>query len=69
MDSRHALALLVGAAVAGPGVAQDQGPPADEIGPVIVTAERYVSKDGSSASSPISRWWRCRSQSASSRAT
>ncbi len=50
MDSRHALALMVGTALAGPGVAQDQGPPTDEIGPVIVTAERYVSTEGTSAS-------------------
>ena len=50
MDSRHALALMVGTALAGPGVAQDQGPPVDEIGPVVVTAERYVSTEGTSAS-------------------
>jgi iron complex outermembrane receptor protein len=51
MDSRHALTLLVGAALAGPGFAQDQAPEAsEEIGPVVVTAERYVSTDGSSAS-------------------
>ena len=51
MDSRHALTLLVGAALAGPGIAQDlpaQG--SEEIGPVVVTAERYVSTEGSSAS-------------------
>ena len=41
---------MVGTALAGPGVAQDQGPPTDEIGPVIVTAERYVSTEGTSAS-------------------
>ena len=49
MDSRHALVFLVGAAVAGPGVAQEQAA-ADELGPVVVTAERYVSTEGSSAS-------------------
>ena len=47
MDSRHALTLLVGAALAGPGLAQEQ---TQEIGPVVVTAERYVSTDGTSAS-------------------
>ena len=51
MDSRHALTLLVGAALAGPGLAQDQAAETtQEIGPVVVTAERYVSTDGSSAS-------------------
>ena len=51
MDSRHALALLIGAAVAGPGIAQDPGTgDSSELGPVVVTAERYVSTEGSSAS-------------------
>ena len=51
MDSRHALAFLVGTALAGPGVAQDQDPEVSaELGAVVVTAERYVSKDGTSAS-------------------
>jgi iron complex outermembrane receptor protein len=49
MDARHTLLFLVGAAVAGPGLAQEQGA-ADELGPVVVTAERYVSTEGSSAS-------------------
>lgn len=49
MDARHTLLFLVGAAVAGPGLAQEQGG-ADELGPVVVTAERYVSTEGSSAS-------------------
>ena len=50
MDSRHALTLLVGAALAGPGLAQEQTAETQEIGPVVVTAERYVSTDGTSAS-------------------
>ena len=51
MDSRHSLAFLVGATLAGPGFAQQQGTgTVEEIGPVIVTAERYVSTDGNSAS-------------------
>ena len=50
MDSRHALAFLVGTALAGPGVAQDEDPPADELGAVVVTAERYVSTEGNVAS-------------------
>lgn len=49
MDARHTLLFLFGAAVAGPGLAQEQGA-ADELGPVVVTAERYVSTEGSSAS-------------------
>ncbi len=49
MDARHTLLFLVGAAVAGPALAQEQGA-ADELGPVVVTAERYVSTEGSSAS-------------------
>jgi iron complex outermembrane receptor protein len=51
MDSRHGLIFLVGAALAGPGIAQDQGAAsADALGPVVVTAERYVSRQGSVAS-------------------
>lgn len=51
MDTRHALTFLVGAALAGPGVAQDQGSATvEEIGPVVVTAERYVSTEGTVAS-------------------
>jgi len=51
MDSRHALAFLVGTALAGPGVAQTEDPEAaSELGAVVVTAERYVSKEGNSAS-------------------
>jgi iron complex outermembrane receptor protein len=49
MDARHSLLFLFGAAVTGPGLAQEQGA-ADELGPVVVTAERYVSTEGSSAS-------------------
>jgi iron complex outermembrane receptor protein len=51
MDSRRVLTLMIGAALAGTAGAQD--PPSDEgdeIGPVVVTAERYVSTEGSSAS-------------------
>ena len=48
MDYRHALFILVGAAMAGPVIAQDQA--ADSLGPVVVTAERYVSRQGSVAS-------------------
>ncbi len=50
MDSRHSLAFLIGAALAGPGAAQEQTPVAEGIGEVVVTAERYVSKEGISAS-------------------
>lgn len=46
MDSRRSLALLIGAILAGPGIAQAQ----DELGAVIVTAPRYVSTEGNSAS-------------------
>ena len=46
MDSRRSLALLIGAILAGPGIAQAQ----DELGEVIVTAPRYVSTEGNSAS-------------------
>jgi iron complex outermembrane recepter protein len=49
MHARHTLLFLVGAAVAGPALAQEQGA-AEELGPVVVTAERYVSTEGSSAS-------------------
>jgi iron complex outermembrane receptor protein len=51
MDSRRVLTLMIGAALAGTAAAQD--PATDDggdIGPVVVTAERYVSSDGSSAS-------------------
>jgi iron complex outermembrane receptor protein len=45
------LAFLVGATLAGPGFAQQQGAATvEDIGPVIVTATRYVSTDGNSAS-------------------
>jgi iron complex outermembrane receptor protein len=51
MDARHALIFLMGAGATAPGLAQDQGSgAAEELGPVVVTAERYVSKEGSSAS-------------------
>src|SRR4029079_3365115 len=48
----HALGLMIGAALAGPGVAQEQASQEEvqDIGPVVVVAERYVSKDGASAS-------------------
>ncbi len=51
MDARHALSLLIGAAFAGPGPAQGQAAETgEEIGPVVVTAERYVSSEGTVAS-------------------
>jgi len=52
MDARHALGLMIGAALAGPGVAQETATQQEvqDIGPVVVVAERYVSKDGTSAS-------------------
>ena len=51
MDSRRTLAFLIGAVLAGPGVAQDQtSETVEDIGPVVVTAPRYVSTDGNSAS-------------------
>ena len=46
MDSRRSLALLIGAVLAGPGIAEAQ----DELGAVVVTAPRYVSTEGNSAS-------------------
>lgn len=46
MDSRRSLAVLIGAVLAGPGIAQAQ----DELGEVVVTAPKYVSKDGISGS-------------------
>ena len=51
MDSRHGMIFLVGAALSGPGLAQDQGAAtAEALGPIVVTAERYVSRQGSVAS-------------------
>jgi iron complex outermembrane receptor protein len=51
MHARRSLFLLVGAAVSGTGLAQDQGAEGvADIGPVVVTAERYVSREGSVAS-------------------
>lgn len=51
MDSRHALRFLVGAVLAGPGIAQGQATETvEDIGPVVVTAERYVSNEGTVAS-------------------
>ncbi|MGH8241876.1 MAG: hypothetical protein ACRETY_00845, partial [Steroidobacteraceae bacterium] len=45
------MALLVGAALAGAGATQEQSPAAgDAIGEVVVTAERYVSTEGTVAS-------------------
>jgi hypothetical protein len=43
---------MIGAALAGPGVAQEQASQEEvqDIGPVVGVAERYVSKDGTSAS-------------------
>ena len=46
MDSRRTLALLIGAILAGPGIAVAQ----DELGEVIVSAPRYGSTEGNSAS-------------------
>jgi iron complex outermembrane recepter protein len=46
MDSRRSLALLIGAILAGPGIAQAQ----DELGEIVVTAPKYVSTEGNSAS-------------------
>jgi iron complex outermembrane receptor protein len=51
MDSRQVLMILVGAAAAGAVSAQEQpATGSDELGAVVVTAERYVSTDGLSAS-------------------
>jgi iron complex outermembrane receptor protein len=51
MDSRHALTVLIGAALAVPGIAQGQASGnSEELGAVIVTAERYVSTEGTVAS-------------------
>ena len=51
MNSRHALIFLMGAAVAGAVSAQDQASgDSEELGPVVVTAPRYVSTAGNSAS-------------------
>ena len=51
MDSRHALRFLVSAVLAGPGIAQGQATETvEDIGPVVVTAERYVSNEGTVAS-------------------
>ncbi len=49
MNSRHTLAFLIGAALATAASAQDTAS-TDEIGAVVVTAKRYVSTDGQSAS-------------------
>ncbi len=46
MDSRRSLTFLIGAVLAGPGIAQAQ----DELSAVVVTAPRYVSTEGNSAS-------------------
>lgn len=46
MDSRRSLAMLIGAVLAGPGISQAQ----DELSEVVVTAPKYVSTEGSSAS-------------------
>ena len=51
MNARHGLIFLVGTAMTGPVLAQDQGTAAgEELGAVVVTAERYVSTEGSVAS-------------------
>jgi len=46
MDARHSLPFLIGAVLAGPGIAEAQ----DALAPVLVTAPRYVSTEGNSAS-------------------
>jgi iron complex outermembrane receptor protein len=51
MDTRHALIVLMGAAAAGAASAQDQAPSdSEELGAVVVTAPKYVSTAGNSAS-------------------
>jgi iron complex outermembrane receptor protein len=51
MDSRHTLIFLMGAVAAGAASAQEQtASDTADLGPVVVIAERYVSKDGTSAS-------------------
>ena len=50
MQTRHTLAILIGSTLAAPGFAQEAAQEVQEIGPVVVTAERYVSQDGTSAS-------------------
>ena len=71
MDSRHSLAFLVGAALAGPGFAQQQGAATvEEIGPVIVTRGTLrFDRRHRPPPSRTSRSSKCRSRSASSRAT
>ncbi len=50
MDSRQVLTILVGAVLAGAAAAQQQPASGSDLGEVVVTAERYVSTDGLSAS-------------------
>ncbi|MGQ0430277.1 MAG: TonB-dependent siderophore receptor [Gammaproteobacteria bacterium] len=51
MNSRHAFVFLLGSGLTAPGLAQDEtSGGGDELAPVVVSAPRYVSKDGSSAS-------------------
>ena len=51
MDARHAFLFLVGAAATGPAMAQQStSGGSEELAPVVVSAPRYVSKEGASAS-------------------
>ncbi len=51
MDCRHTLIILLGTAVTGTGLAQEgTAGSREELAPIVVSAPRYVSKDGSSAS-------------------
>ena len=64
MDSRHTLLFLVGAALAGPGLAQDKAPPTSS---ARSSSPRNGTCPPKAAPPPsrTSRWWRCRSRSAS----
>jgi iron complex outermembrane receptor protein len=50
MDSRYALIVLLGTAASGPGLAQETPGDGEELAPVVVSAPRYVSTAGESAS-------------------
>jgi len=51
MDSRHALIVLLSTAATGPALAQEEtSAEREELEAVVVSAPKYVSKDGSSAS-------------------
>lgn len=50
MDSRYALIVLLGTAATGPGLAQETPGDGEELAPVVVSAPRYVSTAGESAS-------------------